>query len=136
MSVFHLLKLPVNLFVKLFIPLAVILNLLHDLLLKLRELVTVNLGGLQLFILCFNSSELCLKLFDDFCELLDHHAHLLHLLVGVGLTLSKAHVHLLRERSELPFNLASVVKQTADPLAHRVFNLLLQGVSQLIHFLE
>ena len=97
MPVFHLLKLPIHLFVKLFIPLAIILDLLQDLLFKLRELVAVNLGSLQLFILCFNSSELDLKLFDNFCEFLYHHAHLLHLLVGIGLTLSKAHVHLLRE---------------------------------------
>jgi hypothetical protein len=109
MPVFNLLKLAVNLFVELFIPLVVILNLLQDLLLKLRELVTVNLGGLKLFILCFNSSKLSLKLFDDFCEFLYHHTHLLHLLIGIGLTLSKAHVHLLRECGQLTLDLASEV---------------------------
>ena len=118
MSVFHLLKLAVNLFVELFIPLVVILNLLQDLLLKLRELVAVNLAGLQLFILCFNCSKLRLKLFDDLCEFLYHHAHLLHLLIGIGLTLSKAHVHLLREGGQLTLDLASEVKEAADPLAN------------------
>jgi hypothetical protein len=118
MSVFHLLKLAANLFVKLFIPLVVILNLLQDLLFKLSELVTVDLGGLQLFILCFNCSQLSLKLFDDFCEFLYHHAHLLHLLIGISLTLSKAHVHLLREGGQLTLDLASEVKQAADSLAN------------------
>ncbi len=118
MSVFNLLKLTVNLFVKLFVPLVVILNLLHDLLLKLRQSVAINLGRLQLLILCFNCSKLSLKLFHDFSEFLYHHAHFLHLLIRIGLALSKAHVHLLRESSQLTLDLASEVKQAADPLAN------------------
>ena len=110
MSEFHLLKLAVNLFVKLFIPLVVVLSLLQKLLLKLSELISVNLGVLKLFILSLDCSELSLELFDDFCEFLYHHAHFLHLLVGICLTLSKAHVHLLRKGSQLTLNLASEVK--------------------------